>query len=616
MRARRTTSLLTVITLLISFSIAFASFAGAGPDSFKWRLEDIYPGAEQWEQDFRQVQNLSDAVEAYRGRLGESAGTLLGALQARDRLLELNDRVYSYAAMRLDEDNTNPASQALKDRAASLSTRVEAACSFIPSEILALTPGVVDEFQRKEPGLAHYRFDLERILRFEANILCTAEEEILARAGEVLSAQDRIYRMMNDADMTFPAIKDERGNKVKVTHGSYGLYRQSGDRRVRHDAFTSFYSSYSKLENTFAAALSSSVKRDIFYAREHKYPSSLQAALFEDNVPPEVYENLIKTVRRNTGLLHRYVSLRKKLLGLDELHAYDLYAPVVKDPGWKISYPQAAEMVKSGLSPLGRTYVETLGNGLQSGWVDVCERKGKTSGAYSTGPYGSHPFVLLNYQDSLENVFTLAHEMGHAMHSFYSNGKQPYVYSQYSIFTAETASAVNEFLLMEHLLKTETDRDRKLYLHNYYLEQFRATVFRQTMLAEFEKIIHEKAEAGEALTPELLKKIYRQLNVDYYGPDLVVDPEVDMEWARIPHFYRPFYVYKYATGFAAAAGLSRQILNNGEPEASSYLDLLGKGGSDYPLNLLREAGVDMSKPEPIQDALDLFSRLLDEMERI
>lgn len=586
------------------------------PDSFKWRLEDIYAKDELWEQDFQQVRKMIEEIEAYRGKLGQSTQTLLEALRTQDRLQELNEKVMTYARMRRDEDNTSPAYQALTDRAIGLDTHVETALSFIVPEILALPVDTLERFRQEEPGLALYHFALDELLRQKNHTLSAAEEQIIAQAGEVTQAPANIFRMINNADITFPPIRDEEGKEVEVTHGRYTQFMESRDRRVRREAFASLYGSFRKMKNTLAATLSSSVKRDVFYARVRRHPSALQASLFADNILPEVYENLIQTVRQNLGSMYRYLALRKKLLGLEELHMYDLYTPVVKDVKWEIPYPKAVELVKEGLTPLGGSYGETLTKGFDSGWVDIYENKGKTSGAYSWGPYGVHPYVLMNYQDNLNNVFTLAHEMGHAMHSYYSFREQPYVYAHYKIFTAEVASTVNESLLMDYLLKTVTDRDKKLYLLNYYLEQFRTTVFRQTMFAEFEKITHEKIEAGEALTPEVLCRIYHHLNVDYHGPEMVVDEDVELEWARIPHFYSAFYVYKYATGFSAAAALTRHILDEGKPAVSRYLDFLKKGGSDYPLNLLKSAGVDMATPHPVQEGLSLFARLVDQMEAL
>lgn len=586
------------------------------PEQYKWRLEDIYASDDLWEKDFQQVKKLSDKAAAYRGKLGQSARSLLEILQLKYQLQELNEKVYTYARMRRDEDNSNTTYQALTDRAESLHTLAQTALSFIKPEILELSPQTLEGYRLEEPGLKLYDFALDELLRHKDHVLSVAEERIIAGAGEVAQAPANIFKMINNADMTFPSIKDEDGNEVEVTHGRYIHFMESSDRRVRREAFTALYSSYRKLQNTLSATLASSVKKDVFYARARRFPSALQASLFADNISQEVYDNLIQTVRRNLGSMHNYAALRKKLLGLDELHMYDLYTPMVKDIKWQIPFSEAVEMVKDGLKPLGAAYGEIMSRGFAGGWTDVFENKGKTSGAYSWGPYGVHPYILLNYQDNLSNLFTIAHEMGHAMHSYYASGNQPYLYAHYTIFTAEVASTVNESLLMEHLLGTVRERSKKLYLLNHYLEQFRGTVFRQTMFAEFEKIVHESAEQGQALTPELLRKVYRQLNVDYYGPDMVVDEDVEFEWARIPHFYSAFYVYKYATGFSAAAAITRLILEEGEAAVERYLGFLKKGGSDYPLNLLKSAGVDMAAPEPVQDGLDLFARLLGQLEEL
>lgn len=585
-------------------------------EQYKWRLEDIYAGDEMWEQDFLAVKKLSEEINEYRGKLGQSAGALLAVLQLAYRLRELNERVYTYARMRRDEDNADPVYQALTDRAENLHTLAQTALSFIEPEILAIPPKTLDRYRLEEPGLTLYGFILDELLRQKDHVLSAAEERIIAGAGEVAQAPANIFKMINNADMTFPAIKDEEGNEAEVTHGRYIRFMESPHRRVRREAFTSLYSSYRKLQNTLAATLASSVKKDVFYARARKFPSALSASLFADNISPQVYDNLIQTVRRNLDAMRRYVALRKKLLGLDELHMYDLYAPVIKDVKWEIPYPEAVELVKDGLAPLGASYGEILSRGFTEGWADVFENKGKTSGAYSWGPYGVHPYILLNYQDNLSNVFTIAHEMGHAMHSYLAYSEQPYPYAHYTIFTAEVASTVSESLLMDHLLKTASERGKKLYLLNHYLEQFRGTVFRQTMFAEFEKIIHENIEQGQALTPALLRRVYRRLNADYYGPEMVVDEDVEFEWARIPHFYSAFYVYKYATGFSAAAAITRRILEEGASAVDRYLGFLKKGGSDYPLDLLKSAGVDMASPAPVQEGLDLFARLLDQMEEL
>lgn len=583
---------------------------------FEWKLEDIYANDQLWEQDYQEVERLIGEVESHRGQLASSALELLTALQSRDQLEMLNEKVFTYAAMRQDEDNANPTYQALKGRAFGLNTRVNTATAYIVPEILEIPEDKLHNYYQQEQELKTYRFFLDELIRQRPHVLSEAEENILAQVGEVAQAPNNIFRMINNADFTFPSIKDEQGKEVEVTHGSYSSLMLSSNRQVRQDAFNSLYSVYHAHKNTLAATLNASIKRDIFYARVRQHPSALESALFADDVSPEVYNNLIKTVRKNLPLMHRYVALRKKVLNVEQLHLYDIYTPLVKDVKWDIPYPEAVTMVQQGLAPLGKSYITDMNSGFNNGWIDVYERKGKTSGAYSWGPYGVHPYVLMNYQDNLPNVFTLAHELGHAMHSYYSYRTQPYINAHYSIFTAEVASTVNENLLMHHLLETVKDKNKRLYLVNYYLEQIRGTLFRQVMFAEFEKIVHQRVESGEALTAESFSAIYQQLNKDYHGPEMVIDEQANLEWARIPHFYNAFYVYKYATGISAATALSKQITEEGGPAKERYLNFLKSGGSDYPLNLLKAAGVDMANPEPVQQTLDLFAELLNEMENL
>jgi oligoendopeptidase F len=423
--------------------------------------------------------------------------------------------------------------------------------------------------------------------------------------------------MFNNADIKFPDIEDENGEMVEITHGRYGVFMESNNRRVRKDAFENVYATYKKFKNTLATTFSANVKQEAFFAKVHNYPSTMAMKLFDSNVPENVYTNLIDAVHENLPLLHRYVSLRKKLLGLDELHMYDLYTPIISDLELKISYDEAKEMVFKGLEPLGDKYRAILTEGYENRWIDVYENEGKRSGAYSWGAYGTHPYVLLNYQNNLKNVFTLAHEMGHAIHSYHSDGKLPIRYAGYKIFVAEVASTCNEALLMEYLLANTKDKKEKAYLINYFLEQFRTTLYRQTMFAEFEMITHQKSMEGEALTADVLCQIYHELNVKYFGDDIVIDSEIDMEWARIPHFYTAYYVYQYATGYSAAIALSRKILKEGQPAVDDYINkFLSGGSSDYPIELLKMAGVDMSKKEPVNQALALFESLLDEMEKL
>jgi oligoendopeptidase F len=583
-------------------------------EEIKWRLEDIYPDQERWEQDLTGAKQQIADYGRYRGHLGDSGKALLEALQVRDRIQEICARIYNYASMRFDSDTTDPVAQALRDRAMSLETEAQAAASFMAPELLALPEQTIGSFLN-DPGLAVYRFELDDLLRYRSHTLSPAEEEIIARAGETLQAPDVIFKMIDNADLTFDPIKGEDGRETPVTRGNYSVLMQSADRRVRQDAFNSLYSAYRKLSNTLSATLTAGVKRDQFLAGTHHYRSSLDAALHEENVAADVYDNLIGAVRSHLALLHRYMELCRRALKVAELHMYDIYAPLTPGVEWPVSFPSAVQIVEQGLAPLGQDYVEALSRGLQAGWVDVPERPGKAGGAYCEGVYGVHPFVLLNYHENIDNAFTLAHEMGHAMHFYYSGQEQPFIYAMPTIFTAEVASTVNETLLMEHLLQTEGDRQRRLYLLGHYLELFRGTIFRQTMFAEFEKAIHQKAESGEAVTSNYLQQIYRQLNLDYHGPLMKVDREIDLEWARIPHFYSAFYVYKYATGLSAAVALVQGILQEGRPALDRYRDFLKRGNSDYPLNLLRLAGVDMSRPEPVNQALERFGQLLGELER-
>ncbi|MBM7588766.1 oligoendopeptidase F [Brevibacillus fulvus] len=586
------------------------------PDEYKWRLEDIYPSDAEWEKDVEKVKTLTAQLAKMQGTLAQTGKNLLDALTLQDELGKTLDQVFVYARMRRDEDNANSTYQALTDRAMGLSTQVYSAISYIQPEILAIPTERLTELQQQEPGLAHYRFLLEEITRQKPHTLTAAEEAILAQVSDLSAAPSTIFGMLNNADIKFPTITDENGEEVELTKGRYTQFMESKDRRVRKEAFDALYATYGKHRNTIAATLTSAVKRDVFYARVRKYESALQAALFADNIDVSVYDNLIATVHEYLPLMHRYVSLRKKMLGLDELHMYDLYVPMVREVEMEIPYAEAVSTIKEALRPLGDDYGQALEEGFTSGWIDVYENEGKTSGAYSWGAYTTHPYVLMNYQDNVNNMFTLAHEMGHALHSYYSNKTQPYTYADYRIFVAEVASTLNEALLMQHMLQKTTDKQQRMYLINYYLEQFRGTLYRQTMFAEFEKAIHAKVEAGEALTAENLSALYRELTVQYHGPEMVVDSEIDLEWARIPHFYNNFYVYKYATGFSAATALSRQILEQGKPAVDRYLTFLGSGGSDYPLNLLKRAGVDMNSPQPIREALEVFKQLLAEMEQL
>jgi oligoendopeptidase F len=583
---------------------------------YKWKLEDAYRDQESWEQDFKRVQDKLPEIVEFKGRLSESAGVLYNALKMLEELQRRSEKLYVYAKMRRDEDNAHTGYQTLYERIERLNVQVSGATAFVIPEITAIDQEEMEQFMQQEENLKNYRHFIEELWRQKSHILSPEEERVLAMSADLATAAQNIFTMFNNADIKFPQIKDENGQEVELTKGRYGRYMESSDRRVRQEAFTALYHSYGKFKNTLASTLASAVKRDIFYARVRQYPSALEAALDQDNIAVDVYNQLIATVHDKMDYMYRYMKLRKKILGVDQLHMYDIYTPLVSEYRVEIPYEEAREKVLAGLKPLGEEYLALLKNGIESGWIDVYENEGKTSGAYSWGTFDTHPYVLMNYDNKLDDVFTLAHELGHSLHSHYSNHNQPYIYSQYTIFLAEVASTVNESLLIDFLLKQSGNRQEKMYLINHYLEQFRGTVYRQTMFAEFEKIIHETVEQGRGLTPEELCRIYRELNSLYFGPDVVIDPEIEVEWSRIPHFYSAFYVYKYATGFSAATAIKEKILTEGEPAVTRYLDFLKSGSSDYPLNLLHKAGVDLTSPQPVEKALDYFGYLLDEMEKL
>jgi oligoendopeptidase F len=582
----------------------------------KWRLEDIYESNDLWEKDFAEVKKLTGKLADYKDKLGESSDNLLKCLDSNAAMSRLFEKVYVYAQMRSHEDSANGYYQALADRTESLAVDVSSAGSFVVPEILTIPNEKLVGFIKENEKLAFYKKYIDEIVRTKPHILNASEEQIMAMSGEMANAPGSIYSMLNNADIKFPTIKDENGKEVEITKGRFIQLMESTDRRVRKDAFDALYTTYKKQRNTLAALLNSQVKSNIFNAKVRKYNSARASYLFPDNVPESVYDNLIKAMHDNMHLMHRYMKLRKEMMGVDELHMYDVYTTMVKEAKMDITYEEAVETVKKGVAVLGEQYSKDLEKGFSSGWIDVYENEGKRSGAYSWGCYDSHPYVLLNHTDTVNNMFTLAHEMGHALHSYYSDANQPYIYAQYKIFVAEVASTLNEALLMHYMLQKTTDKTQKMYLLNYYMEQFRTTVYRQTMFGEFEKIIHSKAEAGESLTADVLCQVYHDLNVQYYGPDMIIDEQLDMEWSRIPHFYSSFYVYKYATGFSAATAIAHKIINEGQSAIDKYLEFLKSGGSDYPIELLKIAGVDMTTPDPINNALKVFEDLLNQMEEL
>lgn len=579
-----------------------------------WELNDLFTSQQAWDASYNELKKLKKKTSEYEGKLNTPQMIKEVFVLEDDISLKL-ERLYVYSHLHHDEDTTNPTYQALLQKAKKLSVEVSEALSFITPEILSLPEKELDALI-DSPELTDYKFTLQEIKREKAHVLSKAEEALLAQVGNLSQAPQSIFGMINNADMKFPNIEDENGKEVPLTHGSYIQYLENPNRDVRRRAFKAVYETYAKQKNTIAATLSANVNKNMFYSSVRKYPSVLEMYLHGDNIPKEVYTNLIDTIHESLPLLHRYMKLRKKLLGVDELHMYDLFAPLVEEYKWDITYDEAKQTVLDGLKPLGEEYLQVLRQGFENRWIDVYENEGKRTGAYSWGAYGTHPYVLLNHKDNLNSMFTLAHEMGHALHSYFSDEALKYRDAQYTIFLAEVASTTNEALLMDYLLKKSTDPKQKLYLLTYYADQFRTTIFRQTMFAEFEKIVHERAEAGESLTPQELSSIYYDLNVKYHGNEMKVDQDIEMEWARIPHFYTSFYVYKYATGFSAATSFSKKILDEGKPAVDNYLGFLKSGGSDYSINILSKAGVDMSSPQPIREAMSVFEDVIKQMEEL
>lgn len=584
--------------------------------AYTWAVEDLYKKEADWEAEYALLSSRIPEMESFRGHLGTDAQTLLHMQKTSDSLNMLAERIYVYANQRLHEDTDNGHFQNLANRAQGLLVRLGEACSYVEPELLALPEGTLEHFMEENPELRVYRQYFENIIRQRNHVLSPEMETLMAAASEVTESPKDIFSMFNNADLRFPKITGENGEDIEVTHGRFITLLQSQDRRVRRDAFRSLYGMYHQYRNTLAAVYRANVKQEVFRARVRKYGSDLEAALDGSHIPVSVYENLIEAVHEALPFLHRYVRLRRRLLKTDKLYMYDLYVPVVPDAGERIPYEQAKEMVLEGLRPMGEEYLSLLREGFEHRWIDVYENQGKRSGAYSWGAYGTHPYVLMNYQEDLNSVFTLAHEMGHALHSWYSDGNQPYIYAGYRIFVAEVASTCNEALLIHHMIEKTDDTRKKAYLINYFLEQFRTTLYRQTMFAEFEKITHGMEERGETLTADCLCQVYYDLNREYFGEDICIDREIEMEWARIPHFYTPFYVFQYATGFSAAIALSRKILKEGEKAVEDYKKFLKGGSSAYPLDLLRAAGVDMEQKQPVTDALQVFGQYLDEMERL
>lgn len=581
-----------------------------------WDLTDMYESNEAWEEELKKIETLIAEIAGMEGTCLDSAKNLLTVLEKDAACAQKIELAYSYAERLFDQDQKNTKHQSMSAKIMSIYAKYAASTAFISPEIIAASSELLGKYFKELPELELYRKQIDEILRMKPHRLSAEMEKLVALTSEMSQGPSDTYSIFNNADLTFPETEDENGEKVRLTHGRFISLLESSNRTVRKNAFEKYYATYEQFLNTLASIYNNQVKQQIFHATARKYNSTLEAAVDENNVSPDVYKNLVATINENLDKMHHYIKLRKKCLGVDELHMYDIYTPMIPDMAKEIPFEEAKETVLKALAPLGEDYVAKVKEGFENRWIDVYENQGKRSGAYSAGSYGAHPYVLLNYNGTLDNMFTLAHEMGHAMHSYYSNENQPYIYSQYKIFVAEVASTCNEILLMEYLLKNTTDKKERAYLLNHYLDSFKGTVFRQTQFAEFEMRTNDMVEAGESLNAENLNALYLELNQKYYGSDMISDKEISYEWARIPHFYYNFYVYQYATGFTSAVAIARSILREGAPAVERYKKFLSGGCSDAPVELLKIAGVNLETPAPIQSALNAMGEILDEMETL
>lgn len=583
-------------------------------EKYKWKVDKMYSSDEIWEEDFKAIKEHVSGLLKFKGKL-HIGSELLNYLVTYEELLGLYENLMVYAHLKSDEDKSNSKYQVMMDKIATFGAEFSGISSFFLPELLSLEESEVQESINSTEGLKHYEKYIKNIFEGKPHVLSEAEENILAQVSDCLSAPSNIYTMFTNADMTFPKIKNEDGVEVELTDSNYSTFITSKDRRVRKEAFKALFGTYKKFENTISTSYTASVKNNIFESKIRKYESCLEASLKPNKIPVEVYKNVVNTINNRIGSLHKYVDLKKKLLGVNEIHMYDLYVPIIDTPKFNIQFEEGVKLCEAALKPMGEEYISIFSEGVKDGWIDVYPNKGKRGGAYSSGSYTSMPYILLNYNNQVGDVSTLIHEMGHSIHSYYSRKNQSYTYADYVLFCAEVASTTNECLLMDYLIKNEDEKLKRLYLINQQLEGIRTTVFRQTMFAEFELIIHEKMEAGEALSSDDLNSIYHELNVKYFGKTMVVDSEIDIEWARIPHFYRDFYVYQYVTGFAAANSFYNKILTGGEEAVEKYKGFLKAGCSDYPIEILKAAGVDMTTPKPLEDTIDRFDELLEMLER-
>lgn len=581
------------------------------PEIEKWRFEDLYASTADWEKDYQFIETMLPKLKQFDGAIHDGA-SLYQYLSEKEEVSSKFNLVYVYGMLQADVDTRDTAAQSLVDRAKQLAVKMSAASSFFMPFLLSLEESTLKEYIEQEPRLKYFEQDLFDSFRYKAHVLSKEKEEILSQLGEALSSPSHTFNMLNNADIKFGEVTKDDGEKVELTRGMYSKLIEDENRDKRREAYKAYYKPYLQLKNSIASTLASNIKTNVTLARLRNYPSALEKGLFGDMVPKEVYENLIMSTKANITPLHRYTALRKEKLAVEELRQYDLNVPLVKGVKLEISYDEAYETILKALAPLGEEYVSTLKTFKDTRYIDIRETPGKRSGAYNLGVYGVHPFVLLNHHDDLDSMFTMIHEFGHAMHSYYSSKHQPRISAGYSIFVAEVASTVNEVLLINYLLKNETDEMVRKHLLNHFIDQFRGTFFTQVMFAEFEKITHEMAEAGTPLNAEAFNNIYESLFRQYNGDEVVFDEEVKYGWSRIPHFYRPFYVYKYATGFASAIHIAEKLLAGDETTLASYLVFLRSGGSDYPLELLKKTGVDLTTSEPIADALKRFDQLVTE----
>ena len=583
------------------------------PEEMTWKLSDIYETTELWEEDYKKAIERADELAGMAGSLTESAETLLKAMDIYEDAVMKVYRLYGYAEMLHDQDTSEPENQKLFQRAQSLDVKINEKLSFLEPEILEADPKVIEAYYKELPELLKYKNVISEIQRTREHTLSKEMEELLASAGDMAEAASNARSMLANADIRFPNTKGEDGKDIQLSNGRFVPLQMSTDREVRKESFEKFYEEYKNLANTWAALYDGQVKKQIFYAKARKYPDTFTAAVDKNNVSTTVCDNLISCVNRNLDKFYRYVRLRKKLLKVDELHMYDVYTPMVGNYEYKVSFEEAKEISLRALRSLGDDYIELLKTAYDNRWIDVVENKGKRGGAYSSGVYGVHPYVLLNFNNTLDDIFTLVHEMGHSIHTYYSNEKQNFFDSNYKIFVAEVASTTNEVLLLKYLLgKAESDKE-KAYLINHFLESFKGTLYRQTMFAEFERESNKLSEEGTPLTAETLSELYLSLNKKYFGEDMVSDPLIAYEWCRIPHFYYNFYVYQYATGISAAIALYKRVINGGQKELDDYLGFLKSGNSKYAIDTLRDAGVDMTTPKPIEDLIAYFDELQEQL---